>query len=451
MSDEQPIPESNETNTEEPQVAAETQLPVRRFRRKEIAIVGGFAVAAVLIASLILLKSTANKGKPQEARSATNKIAQTPTVTAVHVVSKEVERQLRLPGELHAYQDVALYPKVEGFVEEVNVDRGSVVRRGQLLIRMSAPELSARTGEAEARVRAAEQQQLEEEARVRSAREQRAEAAAKLAADTGTYRRLKGASDTPGVVAENDVDIARENVEAGRARIRLLEENEKAAQAVVHSQVENKKATRSAAMSVRDIESYLRITAPFDGIVTERNVDRGSLAGPSGGPASPPMLRVQEISRLRLVVPIPEADVAGLTLGTRVTFTVPAFPGETFWGMVQRISHTLDEKTRTMPVELDVVNDSGRLAPGMFPEVLWPTRRPKPSLFVPATAIATTTERTFVIRIRDGVTEWVEVKRGVSAGDLVEVFGDLAENDLVAVRGTDELRPATSVNVKQVT
>src|SRR5258705_11531556 len=232
MSDEQPMHDSNETNTEEPQVAAETQLPVRRFRRKQIVIVGGFAVAAVLIASLILLKSSANKSKPQEARSATDQAAQTPTVTAVHVVSKEVDRQLRLPGELHAYQDVALYPKVQGFIEEVNVDRGSVVRRGQLLIRMSAPELSARTGEAEARVRAAEQQQLEEEARVRSAREQRAEAAAKLAADTGTYRRLKGASDTPGVVAENDVDIARENVEAGSERIRLLEENEKAAQAV---------------------------------------------------------------------------------------------------------------------------------------------------------------------------------------------------------------------------
>src|SRR5258705_11529679 len=306
MSDEQPMHDSNETNTEEPQVAAETQLPVRRFRRKEIAIVGGFAIHALPMPSLILFKSNANKGKGQEARSTTNKIAQTPTVTAVHVVSKEVERQLRLPGELHAYQVVALYPKVEGFVEEVNVDRGSVVRRGQLLIRMSAPELSSRTGEAEARRRAAEQQQLEEEARVRSAREQRAEAAAKLAADTGTYRRLKGASDTPGVVAENDVDIARENVEAGRARIRLLEENEKAAQAVVHSQVENKKATRSAAISARDIESYLRIIAPFDGIVTERNVDRGSLAGPSGGPASRPMLRVQEISRLRLSVPMPE-------------------------------------------------------------------------------------------------------------------------------------------------
>lgn len=86
-----------------------------------------------------------------------------------------------------------------------------------------------------------------------------------------------------------------------------------------------------------------------------------------------------------------------------------------------------------MPVELDVNNAKGRLAPGMFPEVSWPTRRPRPALFVPPSAIATTTERSFVIRIRDGVAEWVDVKRGASMNqqgvDLIEVFGDLAPGE----------------------
>jgi RND family efflux transporter MFP subunit len=451
MSTEQPLPESNETTLNEKLGTRETPLPIRRWRRKQVAVVASVAIAVILIALFVLLKSSANRGKPQGTPAAPDKAAQTPTVATAKVVSQEVDRQLKLPGELRAYQDVALYPKVQGFVEEISVDRGSVVKRGQLLIRMSAPELISRTGEADARVRAAQQQQIELEARVRSAREQRAEAVAKLASDDGTYRRLKAASATPGVVAENDVDIARETVVGDRARIRLLEENEKAAQAVVRSQLEDQKAAKSAARSERDIESYLRINAPFVGVVTERNVDPGSLAGPSGGPSSPPMLRVQQISRLRLVVPVPEADVAGMSSGARVNFTVPAYPGENFDGMVVRISHALDEKTRSMPVELDVINDSGRLAPGMFPEVLWPTSRPKPSLFVPATAIATTTERTFVIRIRNGVTEWVDVKRGVSNGNMVEVFGDLAENDVVAVRGTDELRPNSRVNARTAT
>ena len=161
------------------------------------------------------------------------------------------------------------------------------------------------------------------------------------------------------------------------------------------------------------------------------------------------MLRIQQVSKLRLVIAVPDADVAGVTNGDRINFTVSAYPGETFSGLVARVSHTLDQKTRTMPVEVDVMNDSARLAPGMFPEVVWPARRLQPSLLVPPSAIAVTTERTFVVRFRDGVVEWVDVKRGVSIGDLVEVFGDLAENDVVATRGTDELRAGTKVNVKE--
>jgi len=160
-------------------------------------------------------------------------------------------------------------------------------------------------------------------------------------------------------------------------------------------------------------------------------------------------LRIQQISRLRLVVAVPEADIAGITIGDRISFTVPAYPGDTFSGGVARISHTLDEKTRSMPVEVDVVNDSARLAPGMFPEVVWPARRLQPSLFVPPSAVAVTTERTFVVRIHNGAVEWVDVKRGVTMGDLVEVFGDIAENDVVATRGTDELRAGTKVNAKE--
>lgn len=217
----------------------------------------------------------------------------------------------------------------------------------------------------------------------------------------------------------------------------------------MQSQSENEKAAVSSARSVRDIESYLTVRAPFDGIITERNVDKGSLAGSPSGSGSTPMLRIQQVSKLRLVIAVPEADVAGVTNGDRINFAVPAYPGETFSGVVARTSHTLDQKTRTMPVEVDVINDSARLAPGMFPEVVWPARRLQPSLLVPPSTIAVTTERTFVVRIRNGVVEWIDVKRGVSMGDLVEVFGELAENDVVATRGTDELRVGAKVNVKE--
>jgi len=416
-----------------------------RMKRFVIIIVASILVTAILIASWFLLRSGSTKGTA----STSDKSPQTPSVPVSRVISKDVDRQLKLPGELRAYQDVAIYPKVQGFVETLKVDRGSIVKRGQVLIRMSAPELASRTAEAQAKVGATRDQRLEMEARVRSVREQRAEADTKLSADEGTYRRLKAASATPGVVAENDVDIARQNVEADRAHIRLLDENERAAQAVVQSQSENEKAATSSARSVRDIETYLIIRAPFDGIITERNVNKGSLAGPTSGGNGAPMLRIQQISKLRLVVAVPEADIAGITGGDRISFTVPAYPGEKFAGVVARISHTLDEKTRSMPVEVDVINDSARLSPGMFPEVVWPAKRLQPSLFVPPSAVAVTTDRIFVVRIRNGTAEWVDVKRGVSIGELVEVFGDIAENDLVATRGTDELRVGTKVNVKE--
>src|SRR5262245_8817259 len=391
--------------------------------------------------------------KPQAQAAQAGTPAQAPTVTITTVESRELNRQVRLPGELQAYQDTAIYAKVPGFVEVINVDRGSVVRQGQLLARLRAPELDTQRGEAEAKVRAAQSQRVEAQSKVSGIRAQRLEAEAKLAADEATYQRMKAASATPGVGAGNDLEIAQRAVEAGRARIQLCNENEKAAQAQVKALEENEGALHEAARSSQNIGDYLRITAPFDGVITERNVHQGSLASPASSPTNPPMLRLQQVARLRLVVPVPEANVSGVALGAKINFTVQSFPGETFSGVVERISNALNEKTRTMPVELDVRNPNRRRAPGRVPEVIWPVSRPRPSMFVPPSAVATTTERAFVIRIRDGVTEWVDVKRGASMSengkDLVEVFGDLSPGDQIAARGTDELRAGVKVNVKQ--
>ncbi len=98
-----------------------------------------------------------------------------------------------------------------------------------------------------------------------------------------------------------------------------------------------------------------------------------------------------------------------------------------------------------MAVELDVMNRDGSLAPGMYPTVKWPVRRARPSLFVPKTSVVTTTERTFVIRDQDGHAEWVDVKKGVTDGDLVEVIGNLKAGDKVVRRATDEIRPGAAV------
>ncbi len=378
-----------------------------------------------------------------------------PTVTIATVTSGEINRQLRLPGELLAYQDVMLYPKVQGFIEWIGVDRGSAVRAGQLLVRLSAPEIGSQRSEAMARTGSAAAQRLEAEARVGSIRAQRLEAEAKLAAASATYQRLKSASATPGVVSGNELENAQRIVEAEQARVQVYRDNEKAAQAQVQALAENEAATRAAVKSAEATENYLRIVAPFDGVITERNAHQGSLVGPASAGAAMPLLRLQQVSRLRLVIAVPEMEIAAIKNGAKVDFTVPAFPGDKFSGTIARIGDAVDASTRTMPVELDVQNQTRgvrRLAPGMFPQVLWPSKRLQPSLLVPPSAVAVTTERSFVIRIRDGLTEWVDVKRGASinqqGSDLVEIFGDLSPGDQIALRGTDELRAGTRVQIK---
>lgn len=346
------------------------------------------------------------------AQSAT---AQAP-VDVVRVVSQAVERQVKLPGEFRPYLAVPIYARVSGFVRQVDVDRGSTVKQGQRLATLEAPEMQAQMVEAQSKAQVIELQ--------------RAEAAAKLSSAQSTYDRLKAASATPGVVAGNDLVVAEKSVEAAQALVRSYDNSIKAAQA--------------QAQAVRDLQQYLTIEAPFAGIITERNVDPGALVGPGTG--SMPLMRLHQISRLRLVVAVPEALVGAIVRGARVPFTVPAYPGSTFYGVVSLLAHDLDDKTRTMAVELNVQNTDLRLGAGMYAEVLWPVRRPQPSLLVPPTAVVTTTERTFVIRIKtDGTVEWVNVGRGARVGDLLEVFGSLKEGDTIARRGTDELREGTKV------
>jgi len=340
------------------------------------------------------------------------------SVEVVRVTSKAVDRQVKLPGEFQPYLAVPIYAKLPGFVKRVAVDRGSTVRQGQVLVTLEAPEMQAQIAEAQSKAQAVGLQ--------------RAEAAAKLAAAQSTYDRLKAASATPGVVAENDVIVAQKNAEAAQALVRSYDDSIKAAQAQVQA--------------VKDLEQYLTLKAPFDGIITERNVHPGALVGPGTG--STPLLRLHQVSRLRLVVAVPEALVGAMVKGARVPFTVPAYPGETFYGMANLVAHDLDEKTRTMAVELDVRNPDLRLSAGMYPEVQWPVRRPQPSLLVPPTSIVTTTERTFVVRVTNGVAQWVNVSRGARVGDLIEVFGALKEGDTIVRRGTDEIREGAKVNVQ---
>jgi membrane fusion protein, multidrug efflux system len=369
----------------------------------------GFVVSALVAAAC---------GGTAPAPAAQQVAPEPPIIDVVPVVRQPLDVPLSLPGELTAFQSVALHPRVTGFVRTVAVDRGTRVRAGSVLMTLDAPELVAQRAEAQARVLAAE-------AQLSAAR-------ARAAADAGTYQRLEAAAVTPGVVAGNDVTVAGQAAAASASQVTAAEQSVEAA--------------RQALGAVRELEGYLTITAPFDGVITERAVHPGALVGPSGAA----VLQIVEPRRLRLVVPVPEAYTGGLEAGAQVPFAVAGYPGQNFAGTIARIAQSVDVATRTMAVELDVANDDGRLAPGTFCQVRWPVRRAEPSLFVPSASIATTTDRTFVIRVRDGKAEWVTVRTGLTAGPLVEVFGPLSAGDEVAGRGTDEIKAGDAVRARPV-
>lgn len=354
--------------------------PTRMRPTQTLPLALGAAAAALLACASCDRRDDAARVTPVPAAAAEE------SLEVVRVASQPLDTVIRLEGDLSAYQSVAIFARVSAFVSTVAVDRGSIVSKGDRLAQLVAPELTAQRTESEATKRASE----------------------------SNYARLKEAAKTPGTVAGNELEAAAAAAAANAAKVEAL----------------------------RALERYLTVTAPFDAVVTERNVHPGALVGPQ----SPvPMLRLEQQKRLRLTVAVPEPLVGLVADGATVRFTVRSRPGETFAATIRRSANSIDPRTRTMAVELDVDNSTRKLAPGMFAEVAWPVRRAAPSLFVPASAVVRSSERTFVVKVSHGELTQVPVKRGAAMGDRLEVFGDLAAGDLVVRRAHDEYRTGTRV------
>ena len=409
----------------------------------------GFFLVSTSLFAILMLSGCASSNSEQGNRQVAGQKTGMRTVVVSKVTSQKLSRDVRLPADLVAYRDVAIYPKVPGFIEWIGVDRGSDVKKGELLIRMTAPELSAQTKQGVDSAQAARDEGTQAKEELDVVKEQLVAAEAKSKASADTYHRLKEASSYPGIIAGNDLEIAQKNAEADAASVNSLERKCKSLESQEQAAMNRHKAALQAAKSNKSVESYLHLDAPFDGVITERNVHEGSFVHPPTDTTGMPLLRVKQLSVLRLVVPVPEMDVGGVVPGASVGFTVSAYPGESFTGVIRRIGDSVDVNTRTMAVELDVVNQDRRLTPGMFAEVVWPVRRNRPTLFVLQSAVIKTTEQTFVIRVKNGLTEWVDVKPGFSIDEMVEVFGDLHAGDQVAARGTDELRAGMQVSTEQ--
>ncbi|MGZ3756733.1 MAG: efflux RND transporter periplasmic adaptor subunit [Mucilaginibacter sp.] len=331
-----------------------------------------------------------------------------PTVQLAPVLKGKLSSSIAIPGELLPYQQVDLYAKVNSYVKKLLVDIGSQVHQGQLLATLEAPEINSQLVEAQSRIK---QQQ------------------AVYYASKATYDRLLNTSKTPGTVSQNDLEQA---------------------EAKKNSDLANVEAAQSAYKGVAANVAYLEIRAPFDGVITTRNVNLGAYVGP-GGKSADPLFVVQDQTRLRLVVSVPEAYTSALNSKDQVSFSVRSLPGQVFKAQVKRIAGALDEKLRAERLEMDVYNTQKQLLPHMYADVSVPVPSNDSTYIVPKTAVVSSTEKVFVIRVTNHHAEWVNVQKGLESGDKMEVFGKLNAGDQVVQKATDEIRDGSPVKDSEAT
>ena len=361
-------------------------------------------ILAALIATAIGCKSNAEE-KEHKAEAAIEKTA---AVTETFPLKREdLATAFHTPGELISYQQVDLYARETSFVKKLYADVGTEVKAGQLLISMEAPELNSRLAGAESRVKAQE---------------------AAYIASKANYNRLLETSKTPGTISQNDLDQALARMDADYAQLQSAKASQK---------------------EVGASKNYLEVRAPFAGIITARNVNLGAYVGPSGKGSEFPLFTLQDQKKMRLVVSIPEAYVGYVTNQTEIKFSVKAYPDQQFTAKVKRLAGALDTRLRSERIEMDVINNDKKLLPGMIAEVSIPLSSKAASFVVPKTALVTSMERVFVVKVIDKKAVWVDVQKGRETDENVEIFSDsLKVEDQLVKTASEEVRNGSALNTK---
>lgn len=303
-----------------------------------------------------------------------------------------------------AFQQVDLYAKENSFVKKLYVDVGSEVSAGQLLATLEAPELTSRIAAATSRLKSQE---------------------AIYTASKANYDRLYKTSLTPGTISPNDLDQAAARMHADEAQL---------------------EAAKASSKEVTIIRDYLEIRAPFDGVISTRNVTTGAYVGPNGKGSEFPLFTLQQQKHLRLVVSVPEIYTGYINNTNKVTFTVKALADQQFTGTVKRISGALDTRLRSERIEIDVINNNKKLLPGMIAEVNLHLPSQDSVLVVPKSAIINSTTGVFVIRNNNNKAEWVSIQKGREADGKTEIFGKLTPGDNLLLNANEEVRDGSDIH-----
>lgn len=340
-----------------------------------------------------ILCTTGCKTSPQKDTGQANKVD---TVAAFILKKDTIKKAISFPGELIPLERAEIFAKVQGYIKNLSVDIGDKVRGGQIIAVLDAPEVISNYAQANSDVQTAR---------------------SKYAGTLDTYTRLRDASKTPGAIAPGDLERARSQMQADSAAY---------------------EAQKYKLDAYQQIKDYLTVRAPFSGVITQRNVDPGTLVGASN---ARPMLVIENNDTLRLRLPIPETYTSAIPVNSTISFSVDAYPGMPFEARLSRKSDALNLNNRTEIWEFLYANKDKKLKSGMFANASVNFSRSAPAFVVPASAVVTNLEKRFVIRLNAGKAVLVDTRNGIAFDNKMEIFGNLAEGDTLITRGTDEIKP----------
>jgi membrane fusion protein (multidrug efflux system) len=355
-----------------------------------------------IIAIVAITFAACGRHKPVD-MTAENKPAKASYET-VQVEKTSITSAIKIPGELKPWEKVDIYPKMNGFVKDMYVDRGSIVHKGQLLMTLEAPELAQQMQAAQGRL-------LESQENINASRDR--------------YFRLLSASKVPGSVSDMDLTNAQAKYQSDSA--------------MVASQKANLRATQT-------LEDYLIVRSPFDGVITERNIHPGALTGPNFKIDNKPLLVLEDNTVLRLETFIPEVYVGSIDMSDKkISFTTDALPGQTFSAPLARSSESLYDQYRSEAVEADVSNPNGIFKAGMYVEASIKIKSPVTSFVVPTSSIITTTEGKYIIAIENSKTKYMYIKEGIASNGKAEIFGVLTGNEVILKKPSNEIKEGVEI------
>ena len=404
--------------------------------KRKLILAGCAVLGAVLVWEAVHhAKANADSEEPGDGSGAARVAA------VVKVERRDLGVALTLAGAFKPFQDVDLHAKVAGYIKKIYVDVGSHVKEGQTLAVLEVPELAAELSGADAAVRRSKEE-------IRRAQGDLARAESSHSAAHAMNERLgQAAQQRPGLVAQQDVDDAQAKDLGEEAQVA-------SAHAALDAAEQALQVAQATQKQYSALSDYTRISAPFAGVVTVRYADTGSLiaSGTASSTQSEPVVRLAQISVLRLVLPIPESIAGGIRLGDPIKVHVQAL-NQDYVGKVSRFAGSLDPQTRTMETEIDFQNQDGKLFPGMYVQAIVPPAVQKEMLTVPLEAIAIEgdgTEGNVLVVNAQNILEERKVRLGLQGSTRIEIRSGLSEGERVVVGSRNEYRSGMKISSKEM-